>query len=132
VSGRVTDPAGALIPDVSVTATNIETGMTRTTTTGAGVYQLPLLPPGTYRVEFSAPSFKRTIPPPATVSVTETTALNTQMEVGELQQVLNVAAGADLLQAQSATLGTLIDNRTITSLRLTTRNYTQGCGSRRA
>ena len=53
--GTVTDSTGAVVPNVTVTATNADTGQARTTTTGAdGTYKIGLLPPGTYHVKFEA------------------------------------------------------------------------------
>src|SRR5579871_3451595 len=59
LTGTVTDPTGAVIPNVTVTATNADTGQERTaTTSAAGAYTISLLPPGTYRVKFAASGFK--------------------------------------------------------------------------
>ena len=59
LTGAVKDTTGAVVPNATVTATNVGTGQTRTTTTGGdGSYTLGLLPPGTYKVKFEATGFK--------------------------------------------------------------------------
>ena len=55
LTGTITDASGAVVPGVAVTATNNDTGQQRTAKTGAdGAYTLSLLPPGSYKVQFSA------------------------------------------------------------------------------
>src|SRR5690349_18761966 len=62
ISGSVTDPTGAMVPDATVTITNAETGLVRTTTTNsAGDYSAPDLPPGTYKVVIRQANFKESI-----------------------------------------------------------------------
>ena len=59
LTGTVTDPSGAVIPNVTVTATDIATGQSRSLITGAtGLYKFSLLPPGEYRVKFTVAGFK--------------------------------------------------------------------------
>ena len=59
LTGTVSDPSGGVVPNVSVTLTNTDTNQARTATTGAdGGYKFALLPPGTYRIRFSAAGFK--------------------------------------------------------------------------
>ena len=58
LAGVVTDPTGAVIPNVVVTATHNDTGQSRTVATGAdGAYRFNLLPPGTYKVSINGPGF---------------------------------------------------------------------------
>ncbi len=55
LTGTITDPSGAVVPNVAVTLTNTETSQARNTTTGAdGVYKFALIPPGNYKVTFTA------------------------------------------------------------------------------
>ncbi|PYR98357.1 MAG: hypothetical protein DMG16_21165 [Acidobacteria bacterium] len=59
MTGRITDPTGAVLPGVTVTVTSIATNQTRTVVSAEdGVYRVPLLDPGAYRVRFGAPGFK--------------------------------------------------------------------------
>jgi hypothetical protein len=129
LAGAVTDASGATIPNVTVTVTNTETNQARTATTGAdGAYKFTLLPPGTYRVRFSAVGFKTAEVPSVVVNVTETPVLDRSLEVGAQTEQVTVEATTETVQTASSTLGTVVGSRAVTSLPLTTRNYTQILG----
>jgi hypothetical protein len=126
LTGTVTDASGAVVPNVTVTATSVATGSAHGTSTGAdGVYRFSLLPPGKYSVTFRAQQFKPVEIPAVTINVTETEVLNQTLEVGGETQVITVEAQAPLVDTATSTLGTLVGSQTITSLPLTNRNYTQ-------
>src|SRR5215468_8092100 len=126
IAGTVADPSGAVIPGVPITATENATGATRVAQTDAsGSYRISLLPPGVYSLKFTAQGFKTVIPPAVKVIVTEIATLNVQMVLGEKQEKVEVPSGVQLVQSQSATLGTVVEDHTIRELPLSTRNYTQ-------
>ena len=126
LAGTVTDASGAVVPNVTVTVINTDTNQTRTSTTdGGGAYKFTLLPPGTYRVRFSAVGFKTEEVPSVTVNVTETPVLDRSLEVGTQAESVLVEAEAAVLQTQNSTLGTVVGSQSVTSLPLTNRNYTQ-------
>ena len=129
LTGTVTDPTGAAIPGVFITLTNVDTNQVRATNTGTdGIYKFSLLPPGTYRVKFSANGFKTAEAPSVTINVTETPALDEQLVVGSQTEQVTVEAQTEALQTSSSTLGTVIGSSTVTALPLSTRNYTQILG----
>src|SRR4051794_3804742 len=71
LTGTVSDPTGGVVPGATVTLTSTDTNQTRTASTSAeGGYKFSLLPPGTYRVRFSAPGFKTSEVSSVTVNVT--------------------------------------------------------------
>lgn len=126
LTGTVTDSSGAVIAGATVTVTNTSTGEVRTASTDAkGSYQISLLPPGTYAVKFEASGFETSEVPSVTVNVTETPVLNRSLQVGSQSQRVTVEANAQTIQTQNATLGAVIGSREITSIPLSTRNYTQ-------
>src|ERR1700687_358224 len=91
LTGKVTDPSGAAVANVAVTATSVDNGQTRSTTTGTdGTYKFDGLPPGTYRVKFEATGFKTMEFPSATVNGTETAVLDTKLEIGEVGNAIPV------------------------------------------
>jgi hypothetical protein len=130
LTGTVTDPSGAAVPNVTVTATSTETGQARTTmTSGDGTYKFGLLSPGTYRVQFEATGFTTVAIPSVTVTVTETANLDRRLEVGGQTQAITVQGEeADTVQTTSATVGTVLAGNSISELPLTTRNYTNLLG----
>jgi carboxypeptidase family protein len=125
LTGTVTDPSGAVIPNVTVTAISVDTGQARTATTGTdGTYKISLLPPGNYRVTFEASGFKPVEIPSATVTVTETAVLDRALEVGAQAQTVTVESSVETIQTASSALGTVATARTVAELPLSTRNYT--------
>ena len=84
LTGRVANASGGVVANAIVTATSVESGQTRTATTGKdGSYQFDGLPPGKYRLKFEAPGFKTLEIPSATVDGTETAVLDEKLEAGE-------------------------------------------------
>ncbi len=129
LTGIVTDPSNATVANVTVSLTSADTGQARTVTTGPdGVYRFSLLPPGVYRVQFSANGFKTSEVSDVTLSVTETFALNRSLEIGSQSESITVEGESETLQTSSSTLGTTVTSGNLTELPLANRNYTQFIG----
>ena len=126
LTGTVSDATGAVVPNATVTLTSTDTNQVRNTVTGAdGVYKFSLLQPGTYRVRIVAVGFKSAEVSSVTVNVTETPVLDRALELGAQSEQVTVEAQAGALQTANSTLGTTVGTRTLTSLPLSSRNYTQ-------
>lgn len=126
ISGTTTDPSGAVVPQVTVTATRSDTGATRTTTTDtSGAYRFPLLLPGTYRLRFSAAGFKIAEVSSASVNVTETTIVDERLELGAKTEKVTVGAATTTSQSEGSTVGEVASEKDVSTLPLTNRNYTQ-------
>ena len=126
LTGTISDPSGAVVPNVTVTLTSADTNQVRTVTTGAdGGYKFALLPPGTYRIRFSTAGFKTAEVSAVTVNVTETPVLDRALEVGAQSEQVTVEAQTEALQTATSTLGNTVGSRTVTALPLSSRNYTQ-------
>src|ERR1700728_4288770 len=98
ITGTVTDPQGRAVPNATVTATSLETGQSRQATTGAaGDYKFGLLPPGNYRLRFTAAGFKTGEVASVMVSVTETQTVDQAMEVGTVNQTVTIERSVDTL-----------------------------------
>ena len=84
INGIVTDTSGAVLPGVTVEATNTATGAVRTAITGAdGFYTIPLLQPGHYAVKASLSGFRAAVREGVRVTVTETARVTFELEVGQ-------------------------------------------------
>jgi len=129
LNGLATDPSGSVLPQVKVTVTSTETGQVRTTTTqGNGKYLVPLLPPGTYKVEATREGFKTATFDGVRINITETATLNLPLQVGAISEVVSVEAEPMQLDTTSSALGHVTDERMVEGLPLVTRNYTQILG----
>src|SRR5436190_2192053 len=123
ITGRVTDPSGSVIPTASITLINVNTNAVRNAvTTDAGVYAFPSVAPGSYQLTIRVPGFK-TASERFEVQVQQAVRLDVTLQVGQPSESVEVAANADLLQAENATLGTVIDNKFVTELPLNGRQY---------
>src|SRR5213596_3715357 len=92
LTGRVTDPSGGVIPGVKVEATNVETNVTFPSETNAeGLYNIPNLPPGTYRVILQKFAFQTIVKPDVELRVQDVISLNFSMEVGSVAESVTVA-----------------------------------------
>ncbi len=117
ITGVVTDATKSAVPDAEIRATNVETGVVAVTkTNAAGNYTLPFLLPGFYQVSAEAPGFKRLVRENIQVRVSETTALQIEMEVGTVTETLQVSTETPLLDVIGASLGQVVDHRRITDL----------------
>jgi len=115
VTGRVTDPSGAVIPGASVTLTNVNTNAVRNVlTTEAGAYTFPSIAPGFYRLRTELPGFKAAAREPFEVQVQQVVRLDITLELGQLSETVEVAATADLLQSETASIGAVVENKIIT------------------
>lgn len=129
LTGTITDPSGAAVPNVTVTLTSADTNQVRTATSGNdGSYRFTLLPPGTYKVRFAANGFKTAEVAAVTLNVTESATLDSKLEVGAQTEAITVNATAETLQASNSTLGTTVGSNTVVELPLANRNYTQILG----
>src|SRR5438309_5102366 len=126
VTGRVTDPSGAAVPSADVVVTNSSTNVSRKAVSNdTGDYTFPSLPPGVYKVRIEHQGFKATETSDVQVQVQQTVRMDFTMQVGQLTQSVLVEASAAQLQAENATVGTVIDNKRIVELPLNGRNYLQ-------
>ena len=126
INGSVTDASGALLPGVTIDATNIATGAVRTSVTGTdGLYTIPLLPPGDYTVKATLQGFRVSQRDGVRVTVTETARVAFELEVGQVTETITVTAEATLVETSNATHGIVIDEQKIVELPLNGRNFTQ-------
>ena len=119
ITGTVTDASGALVSDVEVTATNVETNVaSKTTSTQDGIYSIPNLPPGKYSVEFKRDGFETLRRPAVTLESTQVARIDAALKVGAVGQSVTVTADAPVLQQEDASIGTNMKGSVVTDLPL--------------
>jgi hypothetical protein len=123
ITGRVTDPNGLVVPGATVTITNAETGEIAVgTTTTEGAYTVPFLRPGLYTVSAELPGFRKVSQPNVRLEVGQTSTVNFQLQLGELNEQVSVIAESPILEAAKADRGLVIDNDRVNELPLNARN----------
>ena len=126
IAGTAKDESGAVLPGVTIEATNLGTNNLRTATTGAdGFYMIPLVQPGLYTVKASLSGFSTVSHSGVKVNVSETATVNASMKVGGQSETIEVTGEAPLVETSNATLGIVIDEKKVVDLPLNGRNFTQ-------
>jgi Carboxypeptidase regulatory-like domain/TonB-dependent Receptor Plug Domain len=124
ITGEVKDQTGAVATNVPVTATNAATNVARNTVTNdAGLYSFPGLNPGTYSVKVEAPGFQTSVRSNVELQVQQTARVDFALVVGQTSQSVEVSGAAQILTTETATVGTVIGQKTITDLPLNGRNF---------
>jgi len=123
--GTVYDPNGAVIPSASVKVVNVATNETRSTVSNnEGRYAISSLVPGVYRLEVEAQGFARFQIPSFELQVNQELRLDSRLEISALQDTAGGPISfTPVLKQDSASLGTVIDNRQIGGLPLDGRNF---------
>jgi hypothetical protein len=126
IAGTVRDSSGALIPNVAISAKNIETGTIRTSITDPyGAYQIVSIPAGSYNVEATIGGFKTSIRRDVTVTVGALIPVSFDLAVGEVQQRIEVNAVSPQVNTTNATINGLIGEKAIRELPLNGRDWLQ-------
>ncbi len=117
IRGTLTDSSGAAIPGARVRATANDTGVAASAQTNeAGLYNLPYLIPGLYKITVEQTGFKSYSRANVEVRVSETTELPIQLEVGQVAETVEVKDTTPVLETASASLGLVMDQRRINDL----------------
>jgi len=120
--GTVSDPQKIPIPKVSVTLTNVDTGIAvRANSDAEGNYELGFVRPGNYSIKVEHPGFRAFQQGPIKLDVDERLRFNVGLALGETTSTVNVEAGAVGVQTESSTLGTVTDTRKILEIPLNGR-----------
>src|SRR5215831_7698893 len=123
LQGRVTDSSGAVVPGASVQATQVATGLVRSTLTNEeGNYLLPNLPVGPYELRVSIAGFRDYVRKGIVLSVGEAPAINAVLDVGGANETVEVSASVALVETRENSISTLMDNSRIVELPLNGRN----------
>ena len=124
ILGKVTDSAGAVLPKASITIIERSTGVARTAATRSeGNYEIRYLVPGEYSVEVRADGFRTERRTGIVIQIGQQARIDFGLQVGTLQQTLEVTESAPLLQTENATLGSVVGGERITDLPLNGRQF---------
>lgn len=116
IRGTVTDPSGAVIPGVSVTVLNVDTGVSKEETSNdAGIYDAVSILPGHYELTFTRSGFEKLVRKGINLTVGLTT-VDAQLTVGTAQQEVSVTAEAPLLQTENGEQSTTLEAQTMQTL----------------
>ena len=126
LSGVVSDPVGRSIPLASVTITNLATGGKRDTTSNSdGIYTLPSVTPGRYRVSIEKEGFRSVVLDGLVLNIQDVIQQNFQLEIGSVTQSVTVEATTAVLATGDAALGGIITAKQTAELPLNGRNFTE-------
>lgn len=124
VSGRVSDPDGALVVGAKVEAVNIDTNVAYIGETNSdGLFVISSVPPGRYRVIVSKQGFQTIVKPDIILHVQDALALNFAMKVGSIAQSMTIEGGAPLVNTESASVSTVVDRNFVENLPLNGRSF---------
>jgi hypothetical protein len=125
LSGLVTDPTGAPIPEANLVATNVDTGVKTTIKSDKdGVYSVPNLLPGNYQVSVSAAGFSSKVATGITLTVGATATLNVQLEVGNVTETVDVNTAASGVELTSSQISQVVSGLEMRQLPLNGRSWT--------
>jgi outer membrane receptor protein involved in Fe transport len=123
ISGTITDDTNAAIPGVTVTATNVATGSTRTAvTTATGHYEVPNVAPGTYRVSTELSGFQPVKYDKVVVNVGTDSSLNMKLKAG-VSETVTVTAAAPVVETTKSEVSSVVNERAIQNLPVNGRNF---------
>lgn len=126
ITGEITDPSGAPVPQALITVRNVDTNLSREMKTGqTGVYTISSLPVGTYELKATATGFQTTDVKDIKLDVNATLRVDVGLNVGQVSETISVEASAPLLNTENSSTGQVIESKRVTELPLNGRNFQQ-------
>src|ERR1700739_2280430 len=124
INGLVSDSTNAAVTDAEVVAGNDVTGIQYTTKSNSeGIYVLPNLPPGPYRVQVSKIGFKTLVKPDIVLNVQDSLSINFTLLVGAFHEIVTVQGGAPLVNTENPAVSTVIDQTYVKNMPLNGRSF---------
>ena len=124
LSGLITDPTGAVVPQTSVALRNQDTGVKyQTESNGAGLYTFSFVKPGLYEVTVAKTGFKTVNRTNIKIDVSQNARIDVTLEVGQTTQVVEVTAGALKVNTSDATVSEVVTSRQMENLNLNGLNF---------
>ena len=122
ISGSVTDPNGAMIPGATVKVKGDAGQEFTVTTADNGTFKIPAVQNGLYTVTVTANGFKTTTITNVKVNVNTPTAVDAKLELGNVGETVEISSGGEVLQTETATIGTTITGRQILETPIASRD----------
>jgi hypothetical protein len=123
LTGTVTDPTGAVVAGAAVTVKHTETGQEFTAKTNEdGVFTIPSLATGVYTATISVKNFKQAKVTDIKIDVGKPSSIAVALEIGSQAETVTIVGGGELLQTQTATIGTTLSGRQITDIPTVSRD----------
>jgi hypothetical protein len=124
INGLVSDPSSATVVGAEIVAVNDATGVQYTTKSNSeGIYILPNLPPGPYRVQVSKVGFKTLIKPDIALNVQDSLSINFTLLIGALQEIVTVEGGAPFVNTTDGSVSTVVDHSYVSNMPLNGRSF---------
>src|SRR6266705_449206 len=124
VTGLVTDPNGRSVPGVTVIITNLATNVaSRTVTNDQGIYRVPSLQPGVYRMTLDKDGFKSIVKSGIELHVQDVASINFELQIGSVNETVTVEAGGLVINTTDATVSTVVDRQFAENLPLNGRSF---------
>ncbi len=126
ISGTISDPSGGVVTGAQIVARNQNTGLVfRTVSNESGRYVLSALPPGIYELSIMTHGFAKATRPDVVLNVQARLEVPFALQVGDVTEVVEVRAETPLLESRSSSVSQVVDNKTMVTLPLNGRNYSQ-------
>jgi len=126
IKGTVLDPAGAVIPNATVTVTSLDRGVSqRVQSGGEGTYQVPLLQPGAYRIEVQSEGFDKTVVQRVELTVGQAAVFDVHLQVGSVKNEMDVNAEAPLIETEKTQQANTLAEKQIDNLPNISRGFTE-------
>ena len=126
ITGEVRDANSSVVPKATITVTNVVTNVSiRSETNDQGLYTVPSLKPGPYSITVEKAGFKKIVRSGVTLQVNQVARLDVNMQVGELNTVVEIVEATTLLETETSSRGSVIDQKKIVDLPLNGRDYNQ-------
>jgi hypothetical protein len=123
LTGVVTDPAGAVVPNALITITNLDTGIaTRTQSNSSGVYVAPSLISGRYQIQVEVAGFRKQTVPDLVLETGQRARLDVSLQVGEVTESVEVSASVTPLQLETAEVSDVVTSKEIVNIPLNGRS----------
>ena len=122
--GTISDSSGAVVPGAAIVVIETATGVSRRTETNTeGIYTIPYLPPGVYRIEVESAGFKRVTRDNIELRATVSTRVNLALEPGQVNESVEVTGETPLLQTDRAEVTRSFNSKAVTELPLVDRSF---------